>query len=682
MKGMLGCCLAILLTATSAKAQPPPIVDRAEFISDPEISYAILSPDGRYMSFLKLYKDVRNVWIKKRTEPFAKARPLTAETRAVAAHRWSRDSKYILYERDQGGDENYHIFAVDPKAKGNPVPVARDLTPFEKVRATIIDVPLKRPNEIIVGINDRDPRMHDVYRIDLATAERTLVRKNVENVYEWRTDLDGRLRLGVRQTRDGGHEILKVEGEALTPIYAVNAEEGVRLFRFTPDGNRFYFASNKGDADKMQLMLFDLKSAEVKVVDRDPKDETDIAEVIFSDVTNELVATVYVGDRRRVYFPPSTLQRDFEKMRRRLPDVNLHLGDRTADERHWLMYVQDDNEKGSYYAFDRKSGQVEYVRNAQPGFPSRHLPHMQVLRYKARDGMEIPAYLVLPKGLPAKGLPAIVMPHGGPWARDQWGYHGLAQLLANRGYAVLLPNFRGSLGYGKKFLNAGDKQWGTGAMQHDVSDGVRYLIEQGIADPKRIGIAGWSYGGYATLAGLAFTPELYAAGFDAVGISNLTTFLDSIPPYWETVREMFKRRVGDPSKPEERKLLMEKSPLYSVGNIRAPLFVAQGANDPRVKQAESDQIVAALRDRGKTVEYVIVPDEGHWFEGRESRIAVFVAMERFFAKHLGGRVQEDVPAAIQKKLDAITVNIKDVVATPAGEANHQPAPPTAPRPTR
>jgi dipeptidyl aminopeptidase/acylaminoacyl peptidase len=295
--------------------------------------------------------------------------------------------------------------------------------------------------------------------------------------------------------------------------------------------------------------------------------------------------------------------------------------------------------------------------------------------------MEIPAYLVLPKGLPAKGLPAIVMPHGGPWARDQWGYHGLAQLLANRGYAVLLPNFRGSLGYGKKFLSAGNKQWGTGAMQHDVTDGVRYLIEQGIADPKRVGIAGWSYGGYATLAGLAFTPELYAAGFDGVGPSNLITLLESIPPYWETVRAMFTRRVGDPSKPEERELLREKSPVYSAANIRAPLFVAQGANDPRVKKAESDQIVAALRDRGRTVEYVCIPDEGHWFEGREGRIAVFVAMERFFGKHLGGRIQEEVPAAIQKKLDAITVDIKDVVAAPAGEEKSK-APTTAPGPAR
>jgi dipeptidyl aminopeptidase/acylaminoacyl peptidase len=673
MKTMLGCCLAILLTVTTAKGQQPPIVDRAEFISDPEISYATLSPDGQSMTFLKLYKDVRNVWIKKRTEPFEKARPLTAETRPVAFHLWSRDSKYVLYKRDTGGDENYHLYAVDPKATGKPVPAARDLTPLEKVRAQIISVPLKTPNEIVVGINDRDPKLHDVYRINLATGERTLIRKDTEGVIEWQTDLDGNLRLGIRITREGGSEILKVEGQALVPIYSVDADENVRVIRFTPDGKAFYFASNKGELDKMQLMLFDLKSAAVKVIDKDPKDETDIAETVFSDVTNELVATVYVGDRRRFYFPPSSFKRDFDKMKRQLPDVNIYLDCRTADERWWLLYVQDDNEKGSYYLFDRKSGKVEYVRNAQPGFPARHLQHEKVIRYKARDGMEIPAYLVLPKGIPAKALPSIVMPHGGPWGRDQWGYHAVAQLLANRGYAVLLPNFRGSTGYGKKFFSAGDKQWGTGSMQHDVSDGVRFLIDQGIADPKRIGIAGFSYGGYSTLAGLAFTPELYAAGFDVVGIANLLTFANSFPPYWEPARAFFAKHMGDPNKPEDRRRLMEQSPINSVGKIRAPLFVAQGANDPRVKKAESDQIVAALRDQGGSVEYVCAPDEGHGFDGRENRIAMFVAMERFFGKYLGGRVQQDVPEAIQKRLDAITVNVKDVVVSPDKEGKSKAA---------
>jgi dipeptidyl aminopeptidase/acylaminoacyl peptidase len=661
MKSTLVCGAVLLLVTSPARAEGPPIVDRAELMSDPEISYALLSPDGHSMTFLKPYKGVRNVWIKKRSEPFDKARPISAETRPVVAPRWSRDSKYVLFARDTGGDENYHLFQVDPKAKG--IPTARDLTPMDKVRAGILSMPIKSPNEIVAVLNDRDPKMHDVVRIDLTTGQRTLVWKNTQGFVEWLADLDGHLRLAMRRTRDGGSEVFKLDGGTPTPIYSVAGGESVQLHRFTADGNAFYFASNKGELDKMQLMLFDLKTAAVRVIDKDPKDETDIAETVFSDVTNELIATVYVGDRRRVYFPPSSLQRDFEKMKRQLPDVNLFFDCRTADERWWFLYVQGDTDKGSYQLFDRKTGKVRQVRDAQPDFPAQHLSHIQIIRYKARDGLEIPAYMILPKGIPAQALPTIVFPHGGPWWRDRWEFHAAAQMLANRGYAVLQPNFRGSIGYGKKFFSAGDKQWGTGSMQHDVTDGVRYLIEQGIADPKRIGIAGFSYGGYATLAGLAFTPELYAAGFDAVGISNLITCLNSIPPYWETERDFWARHLGDPNKPEDRKRLMEQSPINAVSKIRAPLFVVQGANDPRVKKAESEQIVVALRDQGKSVEYMCAPDEGHWFDGRENRIAMFVAMERFFAKHLGGRVQQDVPEAIQKRIEAITVNVKDVVVT-------------------
>ena len=667
MKVMLISWTAILLAAASANAKQPPIIDRAIFFSDPEIAYATLSPDGKSMTFLKLHNDVRNIWIKGRSEPFEKARPLTAATRTVAAHFWSKDSKYVIFQKDTGGDENYHIYAVDPAATGDPVPPARDLTPIEKIQARIIDIPKKTPTEIIVGINDRDPKVHDVYRLNLATGERTLVRKNGENIIEWQTDLDGRLRLGTRQTSDGGTEVLKVEGNLLLPIYSVNADEYVRSIRFTPDGNSFYLVSNKGDPDRTQLMLFDLTSGKLKVLEEDPKGEADFGEAVFSDVTNELIATVYTGDRRRIYFPQSQFKKDFEKMKRQLPDASIFLDCRTADERLWLLYVKGDVDRGAYYMFDRKTGKVEFVRLAQPGFPGRHLLPMKVIRYKARDGMSIPAYLVLPKGIAAKNLPAVIIPHGGPWARDEWRYQGWAQFLANRGYAVLLPNFRGSTGYGKRFLNAGNKQWGTGSMQHDITDGVHYLIGEGIADPKRIGIAGGSYGGYATLAGLAFTPDLYAAGFDIVGMSNIITLLNSIPPYWAPVKAMFAKRVGDMDKPEEREMLIKQSPLNSAKNIKAPLFVAHGANDPRVKKAEADQIVVALRDLGRKVEYICAPDEGHGFAGRDNRIALFVAMEKFFAKYLGGRLQEDVPAGIQKKLDAITVNVKDVVVRPAGE---------------
>jgi dipeptidyl aminopeptidase/acylaminoacyl peptidase len=667
MKFMLTCCTFVLLGFSLSSAQLPPIIDREIFFGDPEISYAQISPDGKFMTFLKPFKNVKNLWIKKRSEPFDKAKLLTADTTRpiYPIYYWSRDSKYVLYVQDKGGNENFHLYAVDPAAPGSPAPPSRDLTPMEKVRAMIIDVSKKTPDEIIVGLNDRDPRLHDVYRINLTTGNRTLVRKNQENIHVWKTDLEGKLRLGIRQTSDGGTEILKLQGDSLIAVFSVNAEEFAYPIRFASDGNGFYLVTDKGDLDKSQLMLFDLKSGTMKFIEKDPNNEADFTEAIFSDVSNELLATVYVGDRRRVYPKQPEFKKDFEKMKKQVPDGNIHLYNMTADEQLWLVYINRDVDPGSVYLFDRKSGKMEFLHASQPGLPVENLSPMKAIRYKARDGMPIPAYLVLPKGLAPKKLPTIIYPHGGPWGRDDWGYNSLAQFLANRGYAVLLPNFRGSLGYGKKFLNAGNKQWGIGSMQHDITDGVNYLIKQGITDPKKVGIAGISYGGFATLAGLAFTPDLYAAGFDIVGPSNLITLLNTIPPHWAPMKKMFSLRVGDMENPQEKEMLQKQSPLNSAKNIKAPLFVAQGANDPRVKKAESDQIVVALRDLGRSVEYICAPDEGHGFAGAENRIALNVAMEKFFGKYLGGRVQEDVREAIRKKLDAITVNVKDVVVQAA-----------------
>jgi dipeptidyl aminopeptidase/acylaminoacyl peptidase len=332
----------------------------------------------------------------------------------------------------------------------------------------------------------------------------------------------------------------------------------------------------------------------------------------------------------------------------------------TKDEQTWVVSVSRDIDPGSVYIYDCKTDKAELLYRKRHDLPSEHLAEMKPARYKARDGLVIPAYLTLPKGIPAKNLPAVVFVHGGPWGRDTWGYDSMAQFLANRGYAVLMPNFRGSDGYGKQFLNAGNKQWGTGSMQHDITDGVKYLIQEGIADPKRIAISGGSYGGYATLAGLAFTPDLYAAGFDIVGPSNIITLLNSIPPYWTPIKKMFSVRVGDMDNPEELKMLNEQSPLNSAEKITAPLFVVQGANDPRVKQAEAAQIVAALYRLGREVEYMVAPDEGHGFAGKLNNLAMSTAMEQFFAKHLGGRVQKDVRKEIKEKLDSITVDVSTV----------------------
>ncbi len=654
--------LLLLVTGTSTWAQLPPLIDRELFFGDPEISGAQISPDGKSISFIKPFNGVRNIWVKDRFEPFEKARPITADTsRPVTAYFWSRDSRYILYAQDKGGDENYRVYAVDPTAPGTPVPPAKDLTPMEKVRAIIIDVPKKTPQEILIGLNDRRADLHDVYRLNIVTGERTLIRRNDQNVAGWMTDLDGNLRLGVRINQAGGTEILRVDPDTLIVMYAVNAEESAAPIRFTPDGKKFYLATNKGEKlDKIQLELFDLTTGKTSLVDKDPLNEVDFGSALFSDVTNELLATFYVGDRVRVYPKQKKFAEDWARLKKALPDGEISLTGTTADESLWMVAVSSDIDPGSRYLYDTKTGKAELLYRSRPNLPSQHLAPMKPVKYKARDGMTIHAYLTLPKGVPAKNLPTVLVIHGGPWARDVWGYNAEAQFLANRGYAVLQPNFRGSTGYGKKYLNAGNKQWGTGSMQHDITDGVQYLIKQGIADPKRVAIYGGSYGGYATLAGLAFTPELYAAGISYVGPSNIITLLNSIPPYWAPLKKIFAVRVGDMEKPEELKMLEEQSPLNSARNIQAPLLVVQGANDPRVKKAESDQIVVALRDLGRQVEYLVAPDEGHGFAGRDNRMAMYTAMERFFAKHIGGRYQESVTPEVEKKLNALTVDINTV----------------------
>ncbi len=665
MKYFFSLIVVFLFCSAGIYAQQPPIIDREIFFGDPEISGAQISPDGKFISFRKQFNGVMNIWVKDIDQKFDEARPLTADSlRPVRGYFWSRDSKYILFVQDKGGDENYRVYAVDPKAKGDPVPLARDLTPLEKVRAEIIDVPKNIPDKIIIGLNDRDPKVHDVYWLNLATGDRTLIRKNTDNISGWFTDLNGNLKLGLRMTPDGGSELLELLKDNVKSIYKVNSEETFYPLRYTPDDNAVYMLTNKGNnIDKAELQIFNLKTGETKFVDKDPENEVDVSSAIFSDISNKLLATVYVGDKLRIYPKDEHFAEVYNKLKKAISEGNYNISSWTADEKIWVISVSRDVDPGSAYIFNSETGNAELLYKSRPQLNNKDLSKMEPLTFKARDGMTIHAYLTLPKGLPDKNLPVVMWIHGGPWARDMWGYDPYVQFLANRGYAVVQPNYRGSNGYGKKYLNAGNKQWGRGAMQNDITDCVKYLIDKKIADPKRVAIAGGSYGGYATLAGLAFTPDIYAAGFDIVGPSNIITLLKSVPPYWEPIKKMFDVRVGDMNNPEDLEMLNKNSPLNYATDIKAPLYVVQGANDPRVNKSESDRIVAALRDLGRPVEYMVAPDEGHGFSGEENRLAMMVAMENFIAKYLGGRVQEDVSAAIQKKLDQITVDIKSVALT-------------------
>jgi dipeptidyl aminopeptidase/acylaminoacyl peptidase len=653
----------VLAASLAAAAPAPPLLDRDLFFADPQISGAQLSPDGRWLSFLKPHHGVRNIWVKRLEEPFDAARPLTADSeRPVRSHFWSHDGRLVLYLQDQAGNENFHVYAVDPTKPADPAtgaPPARDLTPGPKVRALLYAVPESSPDSIVVGLNDRDPRLHDVYRVSLSTGERKLVIENRDNISPWIADLDGEVRLGQRQRPDGGSELLRViDGKVGEPLYACDFEESCSVVRFHPDGKRVYLQSNRGDdVDLTRLLLLDLETGAETVVDSDPERQVDFGYAVFSERTEELVATVYVGDRIRIYPRDDRFARGLAALRAQLPDGEVAISSATDDDRLALVSLSRDVDPGTVYLYDWEAKKVEKLFSLRPELSSDQLAPMRAIRYRARDGVEIPAYLTVPAGADPRGLPTVILPHGGPWGRDFWGYDGQVQFLANRGYAVLSMNFRGSVGYGKAFLNAGNREWGTGVMQHDISDGVRWLVEQGIADPQRIGIMGGSYGGYATLAGLAFTPELYAAGVSIVGPSNIFTLLRSIPPYWAPTRRMFHLRVGDPDAAADRARLEAQSPFFHAASIKAPLLVVQGENDPRVNKAESEQIVVRLRDLGRDVEYLLAADEGHGFAGVENQLAMWAEIESFLARRLGGRFQNEMAPEIASRLEALRVDI-------------------------
>lgn len=664
--------LAMLITMTfmtspSALAQnsaQPPLIDRELFFGNPEISGSQISPDGQFISFLKPYKDTRNIWVKRTGDPFSAAKLLTNDTkRPVTGYFWSRDGKYILFVQDQGGDENYNVYAVNPAespAAGQEVPTARNLTAAKGVRAVLYSVPRNEPDIMYVGLNDRDKSWHDLYRVKISTGERTLMRQNTERIASWFFDNKGQLRLAVRTTDKGDTEILRVDDKGFTQVYSCNVFETCGPVRYHKDNTRIYMITNKGDqSDLTHLALFDPNTGKEELVESDPLNRVDFGNAEFSNVTDELVATVYEDSRTRIYWKDKAYEADYKFLESKLPGKEIDLGSSTKDERVMLIAASSDTEPGERYLFDRDTKKLTFQYRVFEKLPREQLASMKPISYKSSDGLEIPAFLTLPKGVAPKNLPLIVFPHGGPWARDSWGYNIFAQFWANRGYAVLLPNFRSSTGYGKKFLNAGNNEWGQ-KMQDDLTWGVKYLIAQGIADPKRVGIMGGSYGGYATLAGLAFTPDLYAAGVSYVGPSNLLTLLKSIPPYWEAGRIIFHTRMGNPNTPEGRAQLEHQSPLNSADKIKAPLLVIQGANDPRVNKAESDQIVVALRERGFPVEYIVAPDEGHGFARPINNMAMIATAEKFFAKHLGGRYQESTTPELAQRLKEITVDVKTV----------------------
>lgn len=651
-------------TMKAQQMESTPVIDREIFFGNPEISSGELSPNGQYVSFMKEYNGIMNLWVKSFDEEFNDAKLLTESNSPILGHFWTYDSKYIVFLNDNNGDENLNIFAVDPtQAEKGSVPESRNLTPLDEVAARIYDVSRKDPDLMMIGLNDRDKAWHDLYKLRISTGEIELILKNENRYTGYDFDWDENLRLAYRTDENGNSQILRVDKDgSFKELYSTDISESAYVAGWTPDNQECYLVSNKGEVDLSTLYKMNPEDGSLEMMESDPKNKVDFGGLFINSHTREIISTSYTYDKRVRYFKDPEWEKTYEFLKSKFPDRSVGFTSFTKEYDKMLVAVSGDKYATEVYFFDRESKDLiqQYTPRPKLKEVESALSTMEPISYRSSDGLDIPAYLSIPAGKEAKNLPVVVFVHGGPKGpRDTWGYNGRVQFLNNRGYAVLQPNFRASGGYGKSFLNAGDKQWGK-LMQDDITWGVKHLVDQGIADPDKIAIMGGSYGGYATLAGLAFTPELYTCGVDIVGPSNLFTLLESIPAYWEAGREWLYEMVGDPETEEGQKLLREASPLFSADKINKPLMIVQGANDPRVKKAEADQIVVALRDKGHPVQYLCADDEGHGFRKPLNRMAMYAEVEKFLAAHLGGRYQEEVGEEIKEALDKITVDISTV----------------------
>jgi dipeptidyl aminopeptidase/acylaminoacyl peptidase len=613
---------AALLVPALAFPQAAKQIPLRDFFRNPEQTGHQISEDGKYLAWVAPYERRLNVFVR----PLAGGEPVrvTSETaRSIAGYFWKGER--ILYAKDFGGDENFHLVSVD--LKGGDL---KDLTPGEKLRADVVDILYDDPDHVLVSHNRRNKEVFDVFRIDVKTGEEKLVAENPGNITGWDTDHAGKLRIA--QTTDGVNNTLlyrEREDEPFKPIVTTSFKETLSPFFFTFDNRKLYVSSNRG-RDKTAIFVFDPQAAkEGEMLFEHP--DVDVSGLTYSRKRKVLTTIRYTDWKAERKFLDRQTEAMYRDVEAKLPgyEVNFVSGNRAEDK--FVVATSGDKTRGQRYLYDKATRKLTLLADVSPWLPASELADMKPIKYKARDGIEINGYLTLPKGVAAKGLPVVVNVHGGPWYRDRWGFNPEVQFLANRGYAVFQPNFRGSTGYGRKFWEISFKQWGR-SMQDDVTDGVQWLVKQGIADPKRVAIYGGSYGGYATLAGITFTPDLYAAAVDYVGVANLLTFLKTIPPYWKPYLEMFQEMVGDMEK--DKSLLEAASPVYHADRIKTPLFIAQGAKDPRVNKAESDQMVEALRKRGVEVQYMVKDNEGHGFANEENRFEFYEAMEKFLSEHL------------------------------------------------
>jgi dipeptidyl aminopeptidase/acylaminoacyl peptidase len=621
----------LLLPPAIVRGELPPLIPRKVLFGNPTRAAPQIAPDGKHLAFLAPDdKDVLQVWVQ--TVGKDDAKKVTADKkRGIRVYQWTYAPDTLLYLQDHEGDENFHLYAVNVQDTS-----VRDLTPFEKVRADIVGLSSHFPEEILINLNKEDPRLHDVYRVNLASGDLKLDTKNPGDVVGWDVDPMFRVRAAQAATSDGGMEVrYRTDDKAdwKTAVKWGPEDADGRVIGFTPDGKGLWLASSAGH-DTLCLVKRDLESGKEEVIASNPG--ADASNFLFNQETHEVEAVAFNRERVEWKAIDPKVADDLEALKKGAAG-EATVVNRDRDLQTWVVQYVADVHPADFYLYDRKGKKLTHLFSARPELARYKVAPMKPVVIKSRDGLELVSYLTLPPGVEPKKLALVLDVHGGPWARDTWGFNNEAQWLANRGYAVLEVNYRGSTGFGKKFLHAGDREW-AGKMHDDLIDAVDWAVKEGYADPKRVAIYGGSYGGYAALVGATFTPDVFACAVDIVGPSNLVTLLSSIPPYWEPMKKLFTVRVGDLEK--EKEFLESRSPLFKADRIKIPMLIAQGANDPRVKQKEAEQIVAAIRKADKDVEYLLFADEGHGFARPENRLKFYAKAEEFLAKHLGsGRVE-------------------------------------------
>jgi len=616
-------CVIVAAGSGCSSSNHQKIIPREVLFGNPEKLSPKLSPDGLKIAYLAPdEKNVLNVWI--RNVDGAHDQLVTHDQkRGIRSFLWEYTGGGILYVQDRDGDENWHLYKTNIETG-----VTRDLTPFPGARAGILAYESKMPQELLVMLNKRDPSFFDVYKVGLESGSLEMVAENTMNAGSFLADHELHVR-AFQAYAPNGDSVIYVRKDSATPweeLIRCSPEDSIGLVEFSPDNGSLYIESNL-NTDTAQLIEINLVDHQQKVVFQDPR--YDLADVLVNPNSHAIEAIGVDGDRFQWTVLDPKIKEDFAELERK--NETMKIVSRDASDHHWVVLYSSDVSPAKYYLYDRISKTSEFLFNARPKLAQYSLSTMTPISFTARDGMVLHGYLTLPEGKKGHNLPAVLMVHGGPWARDSWGYSSYVQLLANRGYAVFQINFRGSTGFGKKYLNAGNREW-AGKMHTDLLDSKQWLVDQGYVNPNKVAIFGGSYGGYATLVGLAFTPKEFACGVDIVGPSNLVTLLQTIPPYWVTAKTQFDIRVGNLE--TDKAFLESKSPLFKADKIERPLLIVQGANDPRVKQSESDQIVNAMRKNGQQVDYLLFPDEGHGLARPENTLKFVEALETFLQKNL------------------------------------------------